>query len=84
MIYVFGGVFVMGLEWFYLEEVLVWCVLVDLFWIDEMLVINDQFVVFVVVIGYVIFVEIVFDLKDYLGMDLVLVQLGLVVFEMID
>jgi formylglycine-generating enzyme required for sulfatase activity len=65
MIFVPGGVFVMGSDHHYPEEAPAHRVRVDPFWIDETPVTNAQFREFVTATGYVTFAELAPKAQDY-------------------
>jgi formylglycine-generating enzyme required for sulfatase activity len=76
-----GGVFTMGSERFYPEELPRRRVRVDAFWIDEAPVTNRQFAAFVAATGYRTFAETAPDPADYPGMPPEMARAGSLVFE---
>ena len=75
-----GGTFTMGSERFYPEEAPKRRVKVDDFWVDERLVTNRDFALFVAQTGHVTGAEIAPDPRDYPGMAPEMARAGSLVF----
>src|SRR3954465_3343303 len=80
MVWIPGGAYRMGSNYFYPEERPVCRVSVDGFWMDRTLVTNAEFAMFVEATGYVTFAELTPNAADYPGAQPDMLRSGSLVF----